>query len=267
MPASKPNSGLRVYGAAAVEAPDREGEVIKIAGIDDSRLRYLNDEHGDRFSDMIGAVTYHRKILKAEDAVTDKQRRVWNAVQAPFLYVEGELADNEQHPNAQAAASLLKFVASRPDLPLKVGFSVEGGIMNRIDKLGKASEDGKILDKTVATGVSLTVKPCNPKAVLFVERDLNKSMVPPKTPPVKYIKAAQQPGWTPSFKEVQADALLRKLNELKKSLEDYWGQVTSLRCHECGKSTRFFKSGDVPNVCPNCSGRFRMSDLYKALSK
>jgi ribosomal protein L37E len=252
--------GLKIYGVAAVQSPDRVGETIIIKDINTDALRYINDEHsGDMFS-MLGAITAHKKILSRNDCVSPRHIKCWDKVQKPFLYVEGELADEHDHPNAQAAAALLKFTHQHPELPLKVGFSIEGGILQR----GEGKQHST-LEKTQGEGVSLTVKPCHPDVQLFLQNDLMKSLVPIDMPP-KYIEALKKSGYTPSFKETKYTQLLPKLEKLKKSMEQFVDGITHISCKKCGQSTRLFKSShEWPNACHKCGNGYKMKDIYKAL--
>lgn len=251
---------MRVYGVAAAQNPDNSGETIIIDNIDTSRMRIINDEHGSDAWSMIGSIDYHKKIKSREDCTDEQERRCWDQTQVPFLFVRGEIADESGHPNAQAAASLLKFTSSRPDLPLRIGFSIEGGILER------SGPDNKTLSKTLATGASFTVKPCNPKAVMFPETDLTKSWI--ATPPAVYYEALAKSDAKSSFIEMPKVVLAMKLEELKKHVEDYYGSFTSIKCWRCGDGVRFFKSSrDIPNRCSKCSNAFTMSDIYNAMKK
>lgn len=254
--------GLKIYGIAAVESPDRVGEKIIIKDMDTSRLRYINDEHGDDMFSMIGAITGHKKVLSQRDCETPRQLECWNQVKAPFLYVEGSLADDHDHPNAEAAAALMKFCNQHKELPLKVGFSIEGHVIQR------SGENNKELVKTAAEGVSLTIKPCHPNAQAFLDKDLIKSHV--QIPmPQKYVEALKKSGFSPSFKETDRnDDLLPKLQELKKSLQAFHDGITSIQCKRCGQSTRMFKSSkEWPNACEKCGTGYKMKQIFKALTK
>jgi hypothetical protein len=251
--------GLKIYGIAAVESPDRVGETIVIRDINTDSLRYLNDEHsGDMFS-MLGAITKHKKILSRQDCEDARQAKCWEQVKRPLLYVEGELADEHDHPNAQAAAALLKFIHQNPSLPLKVGFSIEGGILQR------GGHNNSRLEKTQAEGISLTVKPCHPDVRLFLQNDLMKSLTPVDLP-AKYLEALKKSGYTPSFKESKYLELLPKVEKLKKSVAAFVDGITHITCKKCGQSTRLFKSStDWPNACHKCNNGYKMKDIYKAL--
>ena len=108
---------MMIYGIGAAQVPDKSGETIDIAGLDVSGLSYLNDEHGEKMRDMIGAVRRHKKIFRPEDAVSEWQKQCWNEVKAPFLYFEADIIDDPEHEDAKAAKSLLKYVAAHPELP------------------------------------------------------------------------------------------------------------------------------------------------------
>ena len=146
-------------------------------------------------------------------------------------------------------------------MPLKVGFSIEGHVIQR------SGNDNKYLEKTAAEGVSLTIKPCHPYAQAFLDKDLMKSHVQIPMPP-KYIDALKKSGFSPSFKETSREDLLPKLQELKKSLQAFHDGITSVQCKKCGHSVRMFKSSrDWPNACEKCGNGYKMKQIFKALTK
>lgn len=253
--------GTKIYGIGAAENRDNSGELLLIDGMDTSKLRYITDEHGEDAWSIIGAINYHKKIYSIDECEDDHQRRCWNHAKVPFLFYRAELADDSGHPNAQAAAALLKFTAARPDLPLKVGGSIEGGIVER------SGPDEKTLKKTLAVAVAATVKPCNPMCVTFLENDLAKSDLSME-PPQVYYEALKKSQSTRSFIEQPGIMLYMYLETLKKSFSDYIEGFTSLKCHHCGEGVRFFKSSkDVPNRCSSCGSAFRLSDIWSAMNK
>jgi ribosomal protein S27E len=257
--------GLQIYGIAASQNPDNVGETIVVPNIEDSRMRVLSDEHADEDGNIeafriIGAITKHRKIMAETDCEDDYQRRCWKHAGVPFLYVEGELANDEDHPDAQSAASLIRF-CSRPDIPLKVGLSIEGGIFER------GGQGDKTLVKTMATGAALTVKPCNPKCALFMKTDLLKSERD-AAPPARYFEALKKSQSKTSIYENHRLMLYLQLETLKKSLADYMGGFTQMKCPHCGHAIRFFKSTkDMPNGCRDCGSNFSISQIWKALNR
>ena len=247
-----------IYGIGAAQNPDKSGETIMIDGIDDSRLNVLNDEHGDRAFDQLGVITKHKKIHSAQECEDERQIKCWNLAQVPFLYIEGSI-DDESHPNGQAAAALIKFTSRLPNSPLHIGLSIEGGIVQR------GGHDDKTLEKTIGTKASFTVKPCNPKCLLFPMMDLQKSTTMPPMPS-NYMEALAKADSTTSFIERKVEVLNVFLAELKKTVGEYQDSFTSMKCHGCGKGVRFFKSsGSVPNKCPHCEESFHLSQIWSAI--
>lgn len=266
--------GFKLYGIGSVQVPDNVGETIVLDGLDTSHLKLIYDEHDKKdFFNIVGRISYFKKIHDKSECENPKQLRCWNYAGAPFLYAEGELADDMDHPNAQSAAAMIKFT-SRPDIQdsLRIGFSVDGGIIERKTLQGEPTEDketGKIISQSMVTGLSLTVKPCNPKCVLWPENDLTKSDLA-MAPPARYIEALKKSQASTSFNETLSKdlQLLMKLGKLKKSLEDYFAAFTDMRCQQCGKSHRFFKSSnDIPNACQKCGNQFSLSSIWKSLNK
>jgi predicted Zn-ribbon and HTH transcriptional regulator len=262
--------GLKFYGATAAQNKDNAGETLLIDGTDISRLRLVKDEHPEEenFFHSIGALTVAVKIHNEKECTNERQLRVWRSVQAPLIYVEGELADDEDHPNAKSAAALVRF-AQRPEIPLDIGLSIDGGIVEKRNEAGQPDEEGSILARTVALAASLTVKPCNPRCKLFLMNDLTKSDLA-MSPPPAYWEALKKSQAKRSFNEISSAEfqLYVKMTKLKKSLADYMGGFTSIRCKKCGDGVRFFKSSkDLPNGCGNCKSHFSMSEIWQALNK
>lgn len=254
-------SGTKIYGIVAAECQDKAGETLKIQGCDTSNLRYLNSEHESNVGSIIGSIDYHKKIYSIQDCKTPQERRCYEHARVPILFISGELADDEGHPEAVAAAALLRFKTKRPDAPLTLGLSVEGGIVE------KTGPEEKTLNQTVATGGSFTVKPANPKCALFLENDLQKSEWSDE-PPAAYFEALKRSGQLKSFREIPYVKLELQARKLKKSLEDYNHAFTSMKCHGCKTNHRFFKSTkEVPNGCPKCGKSFTMKDIWSALNR
>jgi len=264
----------KIYGIIAAENEDNVGETVLIDGIDD-RITQMKDEHPssddhDTFFRKIGIIRNTKKIHNANECDNEKHLRCWNFAQVPFLYGEGELVDDSDHPNAIAAASIIKF-AQRDDVPLHVGWSIDGGIFERRTRDGRVTEDkkeGKILAKTIGIAAALTVKPCNPKCRVFLDNDLAKSIQNAPIPKEVYdaLKKSQSKH---SFTEHNLTNVLLyvKLNELKKSLSNYFGDMTNVKCYNCGSNVRMFKSDSLPNHCSSCGENYTLEQLWKAISK
>ena len=264
--------GLKFYGIGAAECPDNIEETISINGMNIDKLRGIRDEHDeDSMFRKIGAIKYAKKIFSQQDCENPKQLRCWQHAQVPFLYAEAELANDEDHPDAKAAAALLKF-SQRPDIPLEIGLSVDGGILERRTKDGQITEDkavGKQLAQTVATDLAVTVKPCNQKCKIWLENDLTKSDLT-MPPPAIYFEALKKSQAKISFNEVNDNSfkIYMKLEKLKKSLADYLGGFTAMKCPKCSQSIRFFKSSNqLPNRCSHCGDSFSLEKIWDALNK
>ncbi len=264
-------AGTEFYGIGAAQNVDNSGELLYIEGLDNSRLTKVKDEHDkDNFFHTLGSVKFSKKIMSEKDCENSYQKRCWSYVKVPFLYCEGVLADDHDHPNAKAAASILKF-SQRQDVPLNVGLSIDGAVLERKDASGKVTEDketGKNLTKTVGLAVSFTTKPCNPKCKLFLKNDLTKSIADAPVPKV-VLDAINREQSRSSFTEQLKPVwdLYSKMQKLKKSLDDYFTGFAGVKCHDCGNAVRFFKSSkDIPNFCRNCGSSFSLSELWKAIN-
>jgi ribosomal protein S27E len=261
------SSGTIIFGIAAAENRDKSGELIQIRGVDDSNLRWFNDEHTEPTSMNLGYVTSHKKIFAEGDCENTRQLKCWNLVKVPFIYVEGELFDNRDHPFAKAAASIIKFAAQNPEYRVPIGLSIEGGIIERQNDQGQTDKEGKILAQTVATKATITVKPCNPKCHVFVEHDLAKSAARVQ-PPEGLEKLLTAPDSTSSFKDDKLVKAVVFARHLKKSIDDYRSGFTSIKCLKCGESHRFFKdSRDLPAHCKNCNFHFPLKTIWTALNR
>jgi len=267
---SKP--GTRLYGIGSAQVVDNSGETVSLQGIED-RIGLVIDEHqNDDSFHNIGSVTKTRKIFKVDDCEDDYQKRCWDYAKAPFLYVEAELFDGEGHPDSISAAAIMRYCA-RPDVSpqFQMGFSLDGGIIQRLDAQGNPTEDkatGKFLARTLATRLALTPKACCPKAKAFLFNDLTKSQMS-GPPPQAYLDALKKSQASSSVLEsmnsTQAQLIL-KTESLKKSLDGFLKSFTSMKCQSCGKPERFFKS-NPPNKCQNCDKPFNLSQLWAAWNK
>jgi len=267
--------GMKIYGILASENVDSSGEILKIAGLDTSKLKAIIDEHPPENQDSdffhtIGAFTFHKKIMSEKDCDTPLQTKCWNAAKAPLLYVEGELADDQDHPDAKSAAALIRF-CSKPEIPLAIGFSVDGGIIERLDQNGNPTEDkatGKILNKAMAISGAMTTKPCNQKCFLAPMNDLQKSVWIGE-PPARYFDALRKSQAKSSIIQQPYFQIYLKMDKMKKSLADYVGGFTSMSCKKCGSGVRFFKnaSSEIPNGCSKCGSHFSLTDLWSSINK
>lgn len=149
-----------IDGIAASEHLDSSGESLSIEGMDISSLggpdSILNWEHGskEKPSQVVGKVTFARKIMKEKDAKNKREAYFWNKIKKPFVYIKAELFDGLGHSGAQDVAAMLKYKNKDKgeNSRLVVGFSIEGG---------KIEKKGMQVVKSIARDVAITVKPCN----------------------------------------------------------------------------------------------------------
>lgn len=149
-----------IDGIGASEHLDSSGESLSIKGMDISSLggpdSILNWEHGskERPSQVVGKVTFARKILEKSDAKNKRELYFWNKVKKPFVYIKAELFDGLGHSGAQDVVAMLKYKNKDKgeNSRLVVGFSVEGG---------KIEKEGMTVTKSIARDIAITVKPCN----------------------------------------------------------------------------------------------------------
>lgn len=207
---------------AGSQLRDTQGEMLSVEGADISELQAgrgrLNDNHGKGFFNSIGRITGAKKIFKQEDCENERQEYYWNKVRAPFIYVKGHLYDDEDHPNARAAAAILRNI-HKADTPLQLKASVEGGVVAR------GIADNTLLARTKIHSVALTFTPAN-NNTLVEPTTLTKSEID-EAADMLLIKSVLHLAETnvPSFRHIARDASatkvqhnLVKLVELMKDL-------------------------------------------------
>ena len=168
--------GFKIDGIASSEHVDSSGEILRIANanIDDlvEGKGVLNWEHtNDSASDIVARITFAKKILSRDDCDTDRQRKYWDYVKVPYIYIQAEFFDSEDHPGALAVSSIIRHYHKRKEKIL-VSMSVEGSTLER---------NGNILERTVARRVALTLRACNKTCITGVldapaEEIISKSM-------------------------------------------------------------------------------------------
>lgn len=199
---------LEIDMIAGSQLRDTQGEMLSVEGADISELLAgkgrLNDNHGKGFFNSIGRVTYAKKVFKSEDAEDDRQKYYWEKVKAPFIYVKGFLYDDDDHPNARAAAAIIRNI-HKSDIPLKIKASVEGGVVSR------GLKDPSLLAQTKIHSVALTFTPAN-QATLVEPVSLDKSHVN-EAADMLLIKSVQHLAQVnvPSFRAVQKAASAAKV--------------------------------------------------------
>jgi hypothetical protein len=275
-------------GVFASELRDTQGEILDVSGADISELEagrgIVNDNHSNKLPDVIGRITYAKKILKIEDCEDEDQKSMWQKIKAPMIYGRGLLFDDEDHRSAKAAAAIIRHQHTF-DSPLRLKCSVEGGILQR------GSNDDRILKRTKIKGLALTLSPANNATVInglnlqkssitSEEKALIKSCIPlAKNNVPTFIEIAD------SISELKIRSNIGKINKLTKALSAGYGgagapsnltgggviQAESLEasekpdsshieCSDCGKSQYYMKH---QTKCRNCGKSFKFDTLAK----
>jgi len=199
---------LEIDMCSGSQLRDTQGEMLSVEGADIGELEAgrgrLNDNHGKGFFNSIGRITAAKKIFKEEDCDDDRHRYYWNKVKAPYVYVRGYLYDDEDHPNAKAAAAILRNV-HKTDCPLKLKASVEGGVVAR------GISDPTLLARTKIHSVALTFTPAN-VTTLVEPLNLDKSQYDAEAD-MELIKSVMHLAETnvPSFRHIARDASASKV--------------------------------------------------------
>jgi hypothetical protein len=201
---------LEIDMCSGSQLRDTQGEMLSVEGADIGELEAgrgrLNDNHGKGFFNSVGRVTEAKKIFKAEDCDNDRHRYYWEKVKAPYIYVRGYLYDDDDHPNARAAAAILRNV-HKTDCPLKLKASVEGGVVSR------GISDPSLLARTKIHSVALTFTPAN-TATLVEPLNLDKSSSDEKADMIlieSVLHLAQTE--VPSFRHIVRDASATRVVE------------------------------------------------------
>jgi hypothetical protein len=195
---------------AGSQLRDTQGEMLSVEGADISELEAgrgkLNDNHGKGFFNSIGRVTSAKKIFKVEDCTDPRHTYYWDKIKAPYIYVAGQLYDDEDHPNAKAAAAILRNI-HKSDVPLQLKASVEGGVITR------GIKDPTLLARTKIHSIALTFSPAN-NATLVEPISLEKSHYD-EVADMLLIKSVLHLAETnvPSFRHIVRDASATKVQE------------------------------------------------------
>jgi hypothetical protein len=196
--------------------------MLDVAGADISELvagrGRWNDNHGAGAFNSLGMITNAKKIFKEEDCDDDRQRYYWDKIKTAFIYGKGYLFDDEDHPNAKAAAAILRSI-HRNDSPLKLKLSVEGGVVAR------GINDPSLLARTKIHSCAITFTPAN-TSTLVEPINLDKSLVNWEADEaliksVMHLAKTNVPSFRAITRDASADKIVEKLNkarELAKNL-------------------------------------------------
>jgi hypothetical protein len=248
--------GTFLDGVVASEIRDTQGEVLDVKGADISDLiagkGYWNSDHRNNFTDIVGRVTFAKKIHNIDDCDNDRQRYFYNKLKTSIIYASGYLFDQDgEHENAKAVAAILRNQA-RTDSPLKLKASVEGGVIER-------GKDTRHLKRTKISRVALTFVPANQNTLIETPQ-LQKNAVAGDMELVKSLVPFAKMD-APSFIEVAG--ALSSIESLRNRIEQINGMAKALTAGFGGGSPTDSIGGQVlqtesmENVgknidCPSC---------------
>lgn len=178
---------LIVAGVFSAQTPDTSGEVLDVKGADIEELKsgkaLVNTEHinpedlkdkdnkgFEGFQSIVGRVMNAKKIFSEKDCSNKQELQAFKKLKVPLIWGQVEIFDDADHPNAKAAASIIRNF-EQAGVEQQLGFSVEGSTVKR---------EGNLLKETAIRRLALTHKPCNRAAkVEFVQdshQGVRKSM-------------------------------------------------------------------------------------------
>lgn len=205
-----------VDGVLASQVRDIQGEMLDVAGADISELEAgrgrWNDNHGAGAFNSLGIITDAKKIFKEDDCDNERHRYYWEKIKAPYIYGRGYLFDDEDHPNARAAAAILRSV-HRNDCPLKLKLSVEGGVVSR------GIKDPSLLARTKIHSCAITFTPAN-TSTLAEPLNLDKTAVDWEADlalmkSVMHLAKTDIPSFRAITRNASADMIVDKLNKAR----------------------------------------------------
>lgn len=219
--------GLVFEGLASAELKDQTNEVMSLEGMDISDLEngtgYLNWDHSNAPQDIIGKVLGAKKIFDEKDCETPNQKKFWDHVQEPFLWIKGEVF-TEGGPNefekAKQVAALMKRFSHYGLSPIRL--SVEGKVLQRDGK------DDKLLARTSVSRVAVTARPClkETRTEIVGESSVQKAIHDLGLDTLSKNELSSIPDSTPISLELNpADRAIAALQSLKKALSVGYGQA------------------------------------------
>ncbi len=252
---------LEIDMIAATQTRDIQGELLNIEGADISELEagkgMFNDNHQAGFFNSIGRVTSAKKIMVEGDCEDERQKYYWDKVKAPYIYVKGLLYDDEDHPNARAAAAILRNI-HKSDIPLKLKASVEGATIAR------GMKDPTLLARTKIVKVALTFTPAN-SATLVEPTSLDKSAGHSQEADYELIRSVMHLAKTdvPSFRHIERHASANKIMQKLSVLDDMASQLGLEPFSEQVSSEQLIKVALESKIMNNVK---KINELSKALT-
>jgi len=206
---------LEIDMIAGSQLRDTQGEMLSVEGADISDLEAgrgrFNDNHGKGFFNAIGRITSAKKIFQSEDCSNDREKYYWDKVKSPFIYVRGILYNDEDHPNARAAAAILRNI-HKADCPLKLKASVEGGVMAR------GIKDTNLLAKTKIHSIALTFTPANQNTLvepISLDKSINWEEDKRLIESVKHLATTDIPSFRHITRRVSAEKVVENFDKIR----------------------------------------------------
>ncbi|MGB6976561.1 MAG: GGDEF domain-containing protein [Gammaproteobacteria bacterium] len=152
-------TGLLFDGVAGSEHVDSSGEKLTVKLADCSAWdgvdgMYLNWEHEGKEKGahtVVGKVVFLKKIYSKEDCDNERERKYWDQVELPFIYIIGRLFDGAGHAGAKAIAAIMRDNTANNE-PLMCRLSVEGNTLLK---------EGNIIKDCLVRAIAITIRPCN----------------------------------------------------------------------------------------------------------
>lgn len=218
---------LYIDMVAGSELMDTQGEVLSVEGADISALENgqgrLNDNHGKGFFNSVGRVVEAKKIFGPQDCDDERHQYYWEKIKAPYIYVKGYLYDDEDHPNARAAAAILRNI-HKSDCPLQLKASVEGGVVQR------GMKNPRLLQRTKIHSVALTFTPANQNTLvepLMVQKSLSSASDDALIKSVMHLATEDVPSFRSITRQASADKIQRNIEKIR-SIAQQLGYDVSL---------------------------------------
>jgi len=125
----KQAKGMLLDGIGASQHVDSSGEILDVKGCDiqdvEDGVAVINYEHKDDSpTDVIGRLVYAKKIFGPDDCDDERQLMYWKKSGVPYIYIIGELMDDDDHSGAKDAAAIVRHYYRR-GLPIVARWSID----------------------------------------------------------------------------------------------------------------------------------------------
>jgi hypothetical protein len=208
-------------GILGSQLRDTQGEMLSVEGADISELEAgrgrWNDNHAKGAYNVLGHITEAKKIFGPEDCENERHKYYWEKIKAPYIYGKGYLYDDEDHPNARAAAAILRSV-HKHDAPLKLKLSVEGGVVAR------GVKDPNLLARTKIHSCAITFTPAN-QATLCEPVNMTKTASSASDEAliksVMHLAESDVPSFRHVTRHAQATVVSEKIQQINALLKSY----------------------------------------------